>query len=111
VLLCSIGTAQWLELRRHVPRAGRWVTATAAAWCAGLVAFSAVTSPLWQPGQRPALVAAIGALGGLVMALTVAVGTGWALVRLLRIAQADQVGVAITADPRSRSDQPWKNAW
>jgi hypothetical protein len=111
VLLCSIGTAQWLELRRHVPRAGRWVTATAAAWCAGLVAFSAVTSPLWQPGQRPALVAAIGALGGLVMALTVAVGTGWALIRLLRIAQADQVGVAITADPRSKSDQPWKNAW
>jgi hypothetical protein len=53
VLLCSVGTAQWLELRRHVSRAGRWVIATAAAWCAGLVAFSAVTSPLWQPGQRP----------------------------------------------------------
>ena len=64
VLLCSIGTAQWLELRRHVPRAGRWVITTAAAWCAGLVAFTAVTSPLWQPGQRPALIAAIGALGG-----------------------------------------------
>jgi hypothetical protein len=109
VLLCSIGTAQWFELRRHVPRAGRWVPATAAAWCAGLMAFSAVTSPLWQPGQRPALVAAIGALGGLVMALTVAVGTGWALIRLLRTAQAHQVSVAIPAGPRSRSDRPWKN--
>jgi hypothetical protein len=111
VLLCSIGAAQWLELRRHVPRAGRWVTATAAAWCAGLVAFSAVTSPLWQPGQRPALTAAIGALGGLVMAVTVAAGTGWALIRLLRTARAEEAGVAAEAGGlRSTSRHPGKDA-
>jgi hypothetical protein len=111
VLLCSIGAAQWVELRRHVPRAGRWVIATAAAWCAGLVAFSAVTSPLWQPGQRPALIAAIGALGGLVMAVTVAAGTGWALIRLLRTARADDVGVATEAGGlRSTSGHPWRDA-
>jgi hypothetical protein len=111
VLLCSIGAAQWLELRRHVPRAGRWVAATAAAWCAGLVAFSAVTSPLWQPGQRPALIAAIGAFGGLVMALTVAAGTGWALIRLLRTARAQEVGVATEVGGLpSTSGHPWKDA-
>jgi uncharacterized integral membrane protein len=111
VLLGSIGAAQWLELRRHVSRAGRWVPATAAAWCAGLVAFSAVTSPLWQSDQHPALIAAIGALGGLVMALTVAAGTGWALIRLLRTARAQEVGVAAEVGGlRSTAGHPWKDA-
>jgi hypothetical protein len=110
VLLCSIGAAQWLELRRHVPRAGRWVAATAAAWCAGLVAFSAVTSPLWRPGQRPAVIAAIGALGGVVMAVTVAAGTGWALIRLLHSARA-RCGVASNAGgPRSTPSHAWEDA-
>ena len=31
VLLLSIGTAQWVELRRHVPRAGWWILGTAVA--------------------------------------------------------------------------------
>jgi hypothetical protein len=111
VLLCSIGAAQWLELRRHVPRAGRWVATTAAAWCAGLLVFAGVTSPLWRPGQGPALIAAIGALGGLMMAVTVAAGTGWALMRLLRTARADEVGVATEAGGlRSTSSHPSKDA-
>lgn len=83
LLLCSIGTAQWLELRRHVPRAGWWVLVTAAAWCAGLLAFVAVTSLLWQPGQPDLLIAAIGVVGGLIMAVTMATTSGWALVRLV----------------------------
>jgi hypothetical protein len=39
VLLCSIGFAQWLELRRHLPRSGSWVAGSAAAWCLGLAVF------------------------------------------------------------------------
>jgi hypothetical protein len=82
LLLCSIGTAQWVELRRHVPQAGWWVLVTAAAWCVGLLAFFPVTSLLWQPGQPVLLVAAIGVMGGLIMAVTMAATSGWALVRL-----------------------------
>jgi hypothetical protein len=82
-LLCSIGVAQWTVLRRYVERAGRWILVTALAWSAGLIAFTAVTSPLWQEGQSTAVIAAIGALGGVVMALTMALVTGWGLTRLL----------------------------
>lgn len=39
----------------------------------------AITSPLWHPGQHPVLVAGIGAVGGSVMAATMAASTGWAL--------------------------------
>lgn len=82
-LLCSIGFVQWLELRRHVPRSGFWVLASAAAWCAGLLAFVGVSSPLWHEGQSVILIAVIGALGGLAMAATMAVVTGFAMARLL----------------------------
>jgi hypothetical protein len=83
VLVASIGTAQWLVLRRHVPRAWRWIPATAAAWLAGLGVFVAVATPLWQPGQPSWLIALIGAAGGLAMAATVAAVTGLAVVRLM----------------------------
>jgi hypothetical protein len=83
VLLTSIGTAQWLELRRHVRHAGRWVGASALAWALGLGAFSAVSTPLWQPGQSTALIIVIGLLGGAAMAVTMAVTTGLVLRRLL----------------------------
>jgi hypothetical protein len=49
-----------------------------------LLVFTAATTPLWQPGQPIVVIAAIGVLGGLLMAGTVAALTGWALVRLLR---------------------------
>lgn len=81
VLLGSIGTAQWTVLRAHVPRAGRWIWGTAAAWLAALGVFSAVTMPLWQPGQGVVTVALIGVLGGLLMAATVAALTGLLVVR------------------------------
>jgi hypothetical protein len=83
VLLATIGFAQWTLLRQRVSRAWRWIPVTAAAWAAGLGAFIAVTTPLWQPHQPIALVAAIGLLGGLVMAATVAAITGAALPHLL----------------------------
>jgi hypothetical protein len=83
VLLLSMGVLQWTVLRRHVRHAVWWIPATAAAWLAGLVAFLAVTTPLWQEGQPAAVLVAIGALGGLVMAAVVAAVTGLALVRLV----------------------------
>ncbi len=83
LLLSSIGLAQWIVLRRHVARAWPWVGATALAWCAGLLVFLAVTTPIWRPGQSPLLVAAVGVLGGLGMAATMAWVTGWFLARIV----------------------------
>jgi hypothetical protein len=82
-LLASIGTAQWLILRRHVDHAWHWIVATAAAWIAGLVVFLSIAMPLWRPGQALALVVAIGVAGGLLMAATTSAITGFALRRLL----------------------------
>ncbi|KDE14369.1 hypothetical protein [Rhodococcus aetherivorans] len=82
-LLGSIGVAQWLELRRHLPRAGRWIVWTAGAWLAGLTLFLVVCMPLWQPGQPLWLTVAIGALGGLLMAFVTALVTGFGIRHLL----------------------------
>jgi hypothetical protein len=84
-VLLSIGVAQWLVLRLHVHRAHIWVWANALAWCAGLGVFFAVATPLWQPGQPPALIALIGAFAGLLMAATMAAITGAALVHLAKV--------------------------
>ncbi len=84
VLLFSIGVAQWAVLRARVHGAGRWIWGTALAWTVALVAFMAVTMPLWQPGQGTVLIALVGVLGGLVMAATVAALTGWLAVRVTR---------------------------
>jgi hypothetical protein len=83
-LLATIGTAQWLVLRRVRAGTGSWVPVTALAWALGLGAFTAVATPLWQEGQPVALTVAIGVLGGLAMAATVAAVTGVAVVRLAR---------------------------
>ncbi|GGU76912.1 hypothetical protein [Lentzea flava] len=82
-VLLSLGTGQWLVLRHHVRNASGWIWANALAWGAGLVAFAAVTTPLWQPGQPTVVITLIGALGGLVMAATMAAVTGFALTRLV----------------------------
>jgi hypothetical protein len=86
VLLASIGTAQWLVLRRAGYDVPWWIATTAAGWLAGLAVFMVVATPLWQPGQPALLVVAIGMLGGLLMAATVAGVTGFAALRLARIA-------------------------
>ncbi|MBH0781738.1 hypothetical protein [Nocardia bovistercoris] len=83
VLLLSIGVAQWAVLRRYVSGAARWILATALAWAGGLAAFTAFTTPLWQPGQPYAVVVLIGVVGGVLMAAVMAAITGWFLVRLL----------------------------
>ncbi|MET8765146.1 hypothetical protein [Lentzea sp. NPDC004782] len=81
-VLLSMGVGQWLVLRHHLDGASAWVWANALAWCGGLAVFTVFTTPLWQPGQPPALIALIGAAGGLLMAATMAAITGVALVRL-----------------------------
>jgi len=45
--------------------------------------FTAVTTPLWQPGQAAVTVSLIGVLGGLLMAVAMAVVTGAGLRRVL----------------------------
>lgn len=84
VLLCSIGCAQWLELRRHCSSALWRVPGSAAAWRAGLAVFLGVASPLWEPGQPLPLVILIGILAGILMAVTMAVVTGLVIARVLR---------------------------
>lgn len=82
-LLCSIGFGQWTVLRHHVPRSRTWVPVNAVAWMLGLGVLLGIATPLWQEGQSPVLVIAIGALGGLGMALTVALVTGLWIARLV----------------------------
>ena len=83
-LLVIIGTAQWVELRRHVPRAQRWIVGTAGAWAAALTVFGLISTPLWQEGQSVALRVLIGVFAGLVMAVVMAVVTGLVMRGLLR---------------------------
>jgi uncharacterized integral membrane protein len=87
LLLVSIGSAQWLLLRRRVARAWRWVGYSIAAWAVGLGLFFAVATPLWRPGQGPVLLALIGLLGAAVMAVTMAMVSGVGVVRLARDSQ------------------------
>ncbi len=93
VLLASIGVAQWSVLRRHLPGSAAWIGWTALGWSAGLLVFTLVTTPLWQPGESGPVIAAIGALGGALMACTVGAVTGLGLVRLVHRARA---GAAVT---------------
>ncbi|WP_086851368.1 hypothetical protein [Amycolatopsis kentuckyensis] len=81
-LLCSIGFAQWLVLRRHISRSARWIATTAGAWLLGLAVFLGVTMPLWQPGQSLPTTIAIGVLGGFLMAATTSAVTALAVRRL-----------------------------
>ena len=82
VMLCSIGVAQALVLRRHVEGAATWVAANVLGWLAGLpLPFLALAL---APEHPAALRAAIAVASGLLMGLTVALVTGAFLVRLLR---------------------------
>ena len=83
LLLGSIGAAQWIQLRHHVPRAWRWIAGSAAAWAVGLAVFMAVATPLWEPGQQAWLTAVIGAGAAVLMAVAMALVSGLVLVRLL----------------------------
>lgn len=81
VMLLSIGWAQSLVLRDHVPRTGRWIAINALAWFAGLP-FTFVALSVAPDDAIAHVIAA--AIGGLCMAATVALLTGLVLTRMLR---------------------------
>lgn len=83
VLLGSIGTAQALVLPPSSLRRWSWVAWTAAGWCAGLAAFSAIAPPLWHGGQSTAATIVVGLAGGVVMAAAMAGVTGVGVTRLV----------------------------
>jgi hypothetical protein len=90
-ILLSIGVAQWLVLRRHLPRAALWVPANIVGWILGLAptfigpALASETTPVW-------MLAAIAVASGLAMGCIVGGVTGWALLRLLRNAGRGAAG-------------------
>lgn len=83
-LLGSIGVAQWLELRRRVVRAHRWIAVTALAWCLALATFLLVATPLWHEGQSVGAAVVVGVVAGLAMAVVMAAVTGGAMTALSR---------------------------
>lgn len=83
LLLVSIGSAQWLELRNHVDRAGLWIIWTAVAWLPALGVFFAIATPLWHAGQPIVISVLIGAVAGTAMAFVQAAITGVGLQRLV----------------------------
>ena len=77
-----LGCAQWLVLRRHLPRAGLWMPAHALAWAFGMVLVFAVVSAVVDRGLGPGTIAL--AILGLAATGAVVGGVhGLALVRLL----------------------------
>lgn len=82
LLLASIGLAQWTALRRHLPRAGWWVPANAAAWLAGLP-LTFIGIALVPDGSPIAAYVAAGVVSGWLMGAVVGAITGLALVHLL----------------------------
>jgi hypothetical protein len=83
LFLLSMGGAQWLVLRRHVPNSGWWVLANAIAWPLGVAAPVVTIALVPDPAPLAATIAA-GILGGLLMGIVVGGLTGIVLVRLLR---------------------------
>lgn len=75
-VIAGIGVLQWRVLRRYLPASRSWIAATGAAWIGGLLAFTAVTTPLWHEGQAVLVIALIGLIGAALMAAVVASVTG-----------------------------------
>jgi hypothetical protein len=89
----SMGTAQWLVLRRSVARAGWWIPANALAWPLGVLVPVAGLS-LVPDGAPAAVMFAVGLLGGVLMGLLVGALTGLVLVALLYPGYRSGVDVA-----------------
>ncbi|MEK7323711.1 MAG: hypothetical protein AAB217_00475, partial [Chloroflexota bacterium] len=83
LFVLSMGGAQWLVLRRYVPRAGWWIAANAIAWPAG-VAMPFITLGLIPDDASVPVMIVAGIVGGVLMGIVVGAITGVALVRLLR---------------------------
>lgn len=82
-LLGSVGAAQSLELRGHFRGSLPWILGNGVAWGVGLLIFIAISTPFWQPGQPPAVVALIGVAAGIGMAAGMAAISGLVMERLV----------------------------
>lgn len=80
-LLLSMPALQCLELRRHVPRARRWIGINAVAWSAG-IAWTFLPSPFIDEHTAVGPLISAYVTAGLMMALTVATVTGIGATRL-----------------------------
>ena len=104
MLLATIPLLQWPVLARAgVPRAWRWVPLNMGAWLVGL-GFTFLPSPFIDESSPAALVFALFAVGGVLMASTVALLTGLGLRRMLRAhADADPSAVSYRSAPSPQS--------
>lgn len=100
-LLAALGGAQWVELRRSVPRAWTWILWVALGWLLALGAFLGIATPLWQPGQPVGVALLIGVLAGVVMAVVQAVVTGAGMRHILAVHRSGGTGTDRDADASS----------
>lgn len=84
-LLAAIPVAQWVVLRDVLPRAWRWIPLTMLALALGLVA-TALPSPVVNERTPVVVLMLLYGAAGLLMALVVAVVTGFGLCRMIRCA-------------------------
>lgn len=77
-----LGVPQWLVLRRHLPRAGRWVLANSVAWAAGMPMIFLATGMIGAAWSTTAIFATVAA-GCLAAGLVVGAVHGLWLVRML----------------------------
>jgi hypothetical protein len=89
VCLASIGTAQWIELRHHAPRARTWIAWTALAWIVALP-LSFTPGPFVGASTPLGTHVVLWGCGGLLMAFTMALVT-WQGVRALGRATASSL--------------------
>jgi hypothetical protein len=76
----SLGVAQWLVLRRHVPEASWWILASAIGWAVGSTIIASVDG---ESDDGMALAYVIGAIGAAVTGLITATALVWLLRRSL----------------------------
>jgi hypothetical protein len=84
--LAAMGFLQWRVMRSAVPRSGRWVVVSSAAWLAGVLIPVAAIS-LVPDGWPVAGQVVIAILSAVLMGLVVGALTGLTMARLLRRAQ------------------------
>lgn len=103
-----MGTAQWFALKRVVPRAWRWIAASALGWALALP-LDMLAGMLPQPDDPLVRTIAVSAVLGLAAGVLVAVPTGLLLLRMLRerddVAALDRAAapVAILSHERLRA--------
>lgn len=97
LLLLSIPTAQAPLLRGHVPHPWRWVPLNVAAWGVGIL-WTFAPSPFINETTPPGALFLAYGVAGMLMAVTVAVVTGFGLRRMLRQAAVSPLSAG-TAGP------------